>query len=346
MKTKTVKLTLNGYGSYLGMEKGCFIIKDKHGKTEKYPLFENEISEVQIKSGNSVSSGALASLGFWNIPVHVFTQKGRLVATMKGLDDDAHIQTRIAQYEALKSGKGLEIAKEIVTAKLQGQNQVLRKYGLRPLDILTYQQEIKAITGELNLVRARLMKVEGHASRRYFSQMFQLFNEGIRPEGRHTFKAYDGLNNIFNLAYQILGWKCHYALVEAKLEPYLGFLHALQYGVSSLVCDLQDVYRYLIEDFVITYCRSLTSKDFILKSELFSANKKGKRQYLNDAKTGQLTDQLNRYFESEIDVPRIRRGKKQQLETLINEEALLLAAYLRGEKPIWKPRVLMLELRR
>jgi hypothetical protein len=31
MKTKTVKITLEGFGSYLGMEKGCFIVKDREG---------------------------------------------------------------------------------------------------------------------------------------------------------------------------------------------------------------------------------------------------------------------------------------------------------------------------
>jgi len=43
MKTKTVKIALEGFGSYLGREKGCFIVKDRNGKTERYPLFENEI---------------------------------------------------------------------------------------------------------------------------------------------------------------------------------------------------------------------------------------------------------------------------------------------------------------
>jgi CRISPR/Cas system-associated endonuclease Cas1 len=88
MKTKTVKIALEGYGSYLGMEKGCFIIRDREGLTRRYPLFENEISEVQIKSGNLISSGALASCGFWNIPVHIFAQKGNPVAMLRSLNDD------------------------------------------------------------------------------------------------------------------------------------------------------------------------------------------------------------------------------------------------------------------
>lgn len=45
-----------------------------------------------------------------------------------------------------------------------------------------------------------------------------------------------------------------------------------------------------------------------------------------------LMQRLNQLFESEVEIPRIRHGKKQTLETLINEEALLLARYLRNEK--------------
>ncbi len=64
VRAKVEKIVLDGCGSYLGMEKGCFVVKDKHGEMRKYPLFESEIGEVVLKSGNYVSVGALASLGF------------------------------------------------------------------------------------------------------------------------------------------------------------------------------------------------------------------------------------------------------------------------------------------
>jgi len=47
----------------------------------------------------------------------------------------------------------------------------------------------------------------------------------------------------------------------------------------------------------------------------------------------------NKYLESKVDIPLIRHGKRQRIETLINEEALLLAKYLRGETKTWIPRV-------
>lgn len=48
---------------------------------------------------------------------------------------------------------------------------------------------------------------------------------------------------------------------------------------------------------------------------------------------------LNQLFESEVEIPRIKHGKRQILDTLINEEALLLAKYLRNEKKKWNPRI-------
>lgn len=93
------KLVLDGNGAYLGMEKGCFVLKNKKGEVNRYPLFEQEIDEVILKSGNSISTGALASFGFWDIDVLIMTQRGRPVAMLKSLDDDSHVQTRIAQYQ-------------------------------------------------------------------------------------------------------------------------------------------------------------------------------------------------------------------------------------------------------
>ena len=40
-----------------------------------------------------------------------------------------------------------------------------------------------------------------------------------------------------------------------------------------------------------------------------------------------------------IEIPLIRHGNRQRFETLINEEVLLFAKYLRGEKTDWTPRI-------
>lgn len=194
-------------------------------------------------------------------------------------------------------------------------------------------------TKDLKLFRRKLTSIEAKFSRFYFMQIFKLIPEDIRPERRRGFKAYNGVNNIFNLAYAMPAWKVHRAIINAKLEPYLGFLHSEQHGKPSLVCDFQELYRFLIDDFIIQYSKKIAKRDFIVKAEDLTKKKKGKREYLGDLKTKILTFELNKHFESIIEIPRIKVGKKQTIETLIKEEAMLLAKYLRREKEIWIPRL-------
>jgi len=342
LTVKTAKVCLDGFGSYIGRDKGCLVVRDKERTEKRYPLFDNAIGAIQIRSGNSISSGALATCGFWNIDVLILTGRGHPVAILKSLYDDSHVETRISQYRALENGKASEIAKHLVISKIKGQNQVLRKCGMRCIDFSAIET-IKNLNAEnYTTFRQRLTGVEGKCSEKYFNQLFQLFNVSVRPQQRKKFKAYDGLNNLFNLAYRILSSKVHIALIKAKLEPHLGFLHGIQLGKPSLVCDFVELYRYLMDAFLLEYARKLRPNDFVIKTEDFSRRRKGKRQYLNKAMTNEFIKRLNVYFESKVEIPRIKIGRRQEIETLINEEALLLARYLRDEKKDWVPRIAIL----
>jgi CRISPR-associated protein Cas1 len=343
MKAKVLRICIDGNGCYLGMEKGCFVVKDRHGNMERIPLFENEIGEIVVSSGNFISTSVLASCGFWDIPVIVKTRNGNPVAVLRSLDDDSHVKTRIAQYEALRNGKGIEIAKTIVYSKIESQNMVLRKYGLEQHDLTAIKNRIENLESvSLKDVRRRLLPIEGKASEFYFHQIFQLLPKGLRVDKRKSWKAFDGMNNTFNLAYTVLKFRVHSAVLKAHLEPYLGFMHSEQFGKPSLVCDMMELYRYLIDNLIIEFSQALTLKEFKVKTEWFSTNRLGKRQVLNVEKTRELTQKLNQFFESKVDIPRIRYGKSQTVETLINEEAYLLAKYLRNETSTWKPRIPLL----
>lgn len=212
------------------------------------------------------------------------------------------------------------------------------KYGLKR-HVFSVVESVNSLKAEdLPVFRRKLMAIEGHCSDKYFSQIFGLIPWALRPDRRRTFKAYDGMNNILNLAYEVLSWKVHQALIRAKLEPYLGFLHSTAMGKPSLICDFQELYRYLVDDFVIEYCRKLR-RVVTIKNEDFSTKRKGKREYLDDSRTQDLVKELNQLFQREVSIPRIQIGGKQELETLISEEALLFAKYLRDEKGKWIPRI-------
>lgn len=163
--------------------------------------------------------------------------------------------------------------------------------------------------------------------------------EVLRPEGGRKFKAYDGVNNTFNLAYTMLKWRVHRAILAAKLEPYLGFVHSEQFGKPSLVCDFMELYRYLVDDFLVGFLGTVGKRDFVVKGERTTRKRWGKREYLNGSRTRELERGLDELFGGMVEVPRIRHGSRQTVETLINEEAQLLAKYLRDERKSWIPRI-------
>ena len=60
---------------------------------------------------------------------------------------------------------------------------------------------------------------------------------------------------------------------------------------------------------------------------------------MNETKTRDLMNSLDVFFETTMDIPRIKVGNKQAVETLISEEALLFAKFLRHERETWAPRI-------
>jgi CRISPR-associated protein Cas1 len=363
MKVKIRKILLNDSGSFLSRQKGCLVVKDIRSRkvVQKYPILEREVGEIHLASGNLVSTGALVTACYNHIPVVLKTALGSPVGILHSIDDYSHVETRMFQWETFRNIQSLEVAKEVLLAKLKGQNEVLRKYGLKRIDysVLARVNELyeTALTlkelenyikrdvfplDALDKLRPKLLNVEGKASQYYFRQIFTLFPESFRPETRRGFKVYDGLNNTLNLAYRILFSKALTALLLAKLEPYLGFLHTTKFGNASLVLDFMEIYRYLMDDFLISFCRKLDTKDFALKDDSFGG-KKGKRVFLNRERNKEFLDHLEKYFQSYVVIPRVNVGKRQKLDTLISEEALVLARYIRSEKENWTPRIVKLD---
>jgi len=70
--------------------------------------------------------------------------------------------------------------------------------------------------------------------------------------------------------------------------------------------------------------------------------KMGKKIHLKEYETDSLAEDFNAFFDRIVDVERIKVGNRQTIDTLISEEALLLAKYLRNEKKEWIPRVALI----
>ena len=109
---KVLKVKLSNYGSYLGRTEGCFEVREKTGKIERYPHFQKENRRKCIlKSGSYVSVDALVDLALWNIDAYCMTRRNRVVALLKNVEDVYHVKTRLSQYQAVLDEKGDTIRK-------------------------------------------------------------------------------------------------------------------------------------------------------------------------------------------------------------------------------------------
>ena len=68
----------------------------------------------------------------------------------------------------------------------------------------------------------------------------------------------------------------------------------------------------------------------------------GKRIQFCEYEADSLADDLKGLFEKKVEIPRIKHGNKQTIDTLINEEAYLFAKFLRNERTNWNPRLVNL----
>ena len=83
----------------------------------------------------------------------------------------------------------------------------------------------------------------------------------------------------------------------------------------------------------------MRKKDFVVVTDFMLRLKMSKRIHLCDYEPDSLADGLNGLFNRVVEIPRIRHGIRQTLDTLINEDALLLAKFLRSERREWIPRI-------
>jgi len=48
---------------------------------------------------------------------------------------------------------------------------------------------------------------------------------------------------------------------------------------------------------------------------------------------------LDDFFDSMVDVPRMKHGSRQSIGSLINEETIILGNYIKKEEKNWLPRI-------
>ena len=212
------------------------------------------------------------------ISLTFLSPNGRFISRVQGATR-GNVLLRKAQY-ALSDDEewSLHVAQLMIAAKIQNYRNVLRRYIRDYGECLEVEEAVKMLDANKRDVldaedKTKLMGFEGIASNAYFEVLPNLIlnqKESFPFNGRSRRPPKDAVNAMLSLAYTLIANDCTAALETVGLDPYVGFLHALRPGRTSLALDMMEEFRaYLGDRFVLSLInkRQITPKDFLYQGD-------------------------------------------------------------------------------
>ncbi len=154
---------------------------------------------------------------------------------------EGNVILRKKQYEY----DSVEIGKHIITNKIQNQRLAIMSKRNKCEET---QKSIKLLDGYItdlsmsDSIRS-IMGYEGNASRIYFKEFF----DNIAWRGRRPRVKTDMVNALLDIGYTILFCYIDVLLSLYGFDNYYGFLHRQFYLRKSLVCDIVEPFRVIID---------------------------------------------------------------------------------------------------
>lgn len=216
-------------------------IKDKDGKikfqTTCYRLFT-----VFVIGNVSITSGLIQRAGKFRYSICMMTTNLRTYQIIGGkMEGNTVLRKKQYAYD------GLELAAHIVRNKILNQrtllNRIRKKTPAVKEAISKLDNCIDEITYSVPDKLQSLLGVEGSASRVYFSLIFSV----CRWNGRKPRVKNDYVNSLLDIGYTML-----FNFIDALLrlygfDVYYGVLHRCFYMRKSLVCDIMEPFRPIID---------------------------------------------------------------------------------------------------
>lgn len=173
---------------------------------------------------------------------------------------------------------GIDIAKQIVCNKILNEINALKNIRKKDADIkesiviLNDYMSKSSICNDYHL----LLSYEGNAAKQYFKKIF----EGVDWKGRKPRIKNDYVNSSLDIGYTILFTFIEVIVNSFGFDTYVGVLHKQFYMRKSLICDLVEPFRTVIDEQV----RKSINLNQIKEEDFTIINKSYKLKYENATK--------------------------------------------------------------
>jgi CRISP-associated protein Cas1 len=291
-------LILAGHGASIRVERDALVVSEGHTHYPQTPLTHtlhrglHDVGRIFcLNPTGSLSFPAVRWCAQQGITVTLIDGDGGVLATLTA-EAREDVTLRRRQYLAATTGQDVVIARELVRRKLQRQLQTLHTHPVLPGAEHAAQVLADALTWlelptppEWLQALPMLRTYEGRAAGAYFAAWVGLPLRWAKADARRVpphwlavrqrssplshngmpRHAVDPTNALLNYAYAVLESQTRQALTRQGFDPACGFLHADSERRDSLVYDLMECERGMVDGLVLDFLASATfhAGDFV-----------------------------------------------------------------------------------
>ena len=296
-----MQLVINTHGSYLRKKEGNFLVKNDD---QTFEVSAKKVQTIMITTSAYLSTDAIKLAMDNNIDVIFLDEYGDPFGRVWHSKLGSTTLIRRVQLEIANDERGLNLAKEWMITKMDNQIDFLKRLkNSRPQkeeeleNYLSTLEEIRQkmdnLEGTIDEKRGSVMGLEGAAGKTYFDTLCFIMPDRFKFNGRSRMPAKDEFNCLLNYGYGVLYSMVEKACIIGGLDPYVGIIHTDHYNKKSLVFDLIEMFRYLVDE-VVVYMFSQRK----VKKEYFDEIKNGLT--LNKEGKAALIQELNETFEKGV----------------------------------------------
>ena len=237
---KQIVLAFLSRGEKLSFKNDNLIIKNDDNRI-KHQSSCHRLFALLVVGHMSITSGLIMRARKFNFTILLLSHNLRLYAVLAA-KTEGNFLLREKQYNY----EGLDIAQHLVRNKIANQLWVLKQIRHKKEKLQLTIEQLKVYCARLpnpDLSLKDVLGIEGVSTRIYFRELFSEYDwASRRPRTKQ-----DKTNTLLDIGYTLL-----FNLIDAMLnlygfDTYVGVYHQQFYQRKSLVCDLVEPFRPLID---------------------------------------------------------------------------------------------------
>lgn len=311
-------------GAQIGQRGDALVVSVKGEEVRKFP--GQQLRAIYLYGAVQLTAQAVETCLDLGIDVAWFSPAGRFLGMLQGLPASG-VDARRGQYRLFDlPGVRLELAREVIRAKIHNQRVMLMRNGEAPERVVQLMAHFRDATDGVRDL-TELLGIEGNAAALYFEHFETMLKSreewDFNWRGRNRRPPRDPVNALLSLGYSVLAKELTGVCHAVGVDPYLGFMHQPRYGRPALALDLMEEFRALVADSVaisVINRGEIGPEDFIKGANGTFLNERGRKAFW---------EAWFRRMDMEVSHPEF--GYKMNYRRMLEVQARQLWRVLRGE---------------